>query len=54
MHRLQGHKGLISKITVGDHHEIEIALVGLEVANGERAVEIHTNELATENRSHSR
>jgi hypothetical protein len=53
MHRLEVLERLGRKVTVGDHHEIEVALVGLEVANGERAVKIHADEATVQNGSHS-
>src|SRR3989442_7373808 len=42
------------QLTVSDHHEIEVALVGFEVANGERAVKIHTDKATAENGPYSR
>src|SRR5437867_10450741 len=54
MHRLEVPERLGRKLTVSDHHEIEIALVGFEVATGERAVKTHTDEAMAENGSHSR
>src|SRR5438093_4242384 len=54
MHRLEVPERLGRKLTVSDHHEIEIALVGLEVATGERAVKIHTDKATAKNGSHSR
>src|SRR5687767_12206540 len=53
VHCLEVPERLSRKLAAGDHHEIEIALVGLEVANGQRAVKIHTDEATTENGSHS-
>jgi hypothetical protein len=41
-------------VRVGHHHEIEVALAGLEVANRERAVKVHADEVIVENTSSSR
>ena len=54
MHRLEVPERLGRQLTVSDHHEIEVALVGFEVANGERAVKIHTDKATAENGPDSR
>src|SRR5207249_9033301 len=54
MHRLEVPERLSRRLTVSDHHEIEVALVGFEVANGEGAVKIHSDKTTAENGANSR
>src|SRR5882724_9033395 len=54
MHRLEGAERVRRNLGVRHHNEIEIALVGIEVANRERAVKIHADKVITENISRSR
>src|SRR5882724_1101678 len=53
MQRLEVPERLSRELTVGDHHEIEIALVGFEVAYRERTVKIHPDETTAEKGAHS-
>src|SRR5687767_13173334 len=53
VHCLEVPERLSRKLAAVDHDEIEVALVGFEVANDERAIKIHADEATTENGSRS-
>src|SRR4029453_13851969 len=53
MRRLEVPEGVRRNVRVRHHDEVEVALVGFEVANRERAVKIHADEVIVENTSRS-
>jgi hypothetical protein len=42
---------LVRELAISDAHEIDVALGGVEIADGKRAVEIYAYEARPENRS---
>src|SRR5262245_7597816 len=54
VHRFERSERGCRNVSAGHHHEIKVALVGLETTYRERAVEIHADKMIVENTARSR